>query len=518
MQSNKKIQFDPNFYRAAYEDMADLSDFEVEKHYMYYGIKEGRLCNQSLFELAWKNLEVEPNFNFHEYLFLNPDIPACTELQSRVHFYHFGFNEKREYKLGKIYLQDEHVELFSQILGVEKRIFFPRIDLEFFINFSSLNSREEIFRFSPNENRFIIDLFDRYFNEIPSPYELKKITSIVAYKRKNAVSLTDSILIAFIYSKILSIHGELINSINKDYFQPMGAKKSISKTAFLNLFSESNSILSKVRDSLEELGFFVRGFFNQIHLKFIDKPQVTLICSVFNGGDFILPFLRNMTGLKDFYKAELIFVDANSADGEFEFIQKFQKHYRNIRYFRLEDRVTIYDAWNYGISKASTGYISSTNLDDRRHKNYLRIFLRAIKANPEVSIFYGNMYYSFKPNFHNWRAKKLNIKTELPLISTHNLLEFNSPNCAPIWRKDIHSQIGFFNPAYSVAGDLDFWLRCAKNQLLFGLITQPLIMYFLNPIGLSTRIDTLAIDELHKVRKSHLDLLANDEKVVSKLV
>ena len=81
----------------------------------------------------------------------------------------------------------------------------------------------------------------------------------------------------------------------------------------------------------------------------------------------------------------------------------------------------------------------------------------------------------------------------------------------PLWRKNLHDSLGFFDENYKTASDGDFWLRCAIAGAKIEMINHPVGLYFLNPEGRSTDEATLKemVEEVNLMRQKHLKNLEN---------
>ena len=239
-----------------------------------------------------------------------------------------------------------------------------------------------------------------------------------------------------------------------------------------------------------------------------DLPfSVTIVTSLYEGEKYIKSFLENMIAQTIFDQCQLFIVDANSPQKEYEITQNYLELYPNIRYLRLDKRIGIYEAWNLAIKESDSEFITNANVDDLHRHDALELKVKALRENPEVDVAYSDVYYSFLPNLPFEIAEKCNLKTNLPTANKFNLLNFNSPHNSPIWRRLLHQKIGYFDPTYKSAGDYEFWLRAAFSGSFFLKITEPSVLYYYNPKGMSTKNTTPSIDEAMKIRTIYQNLL-----------
>jgi glycosyltransferase involved in cell wall biosynthesis len=223
---------------------------------------------------------------------------------------------------------------------------------------------------------------------------------------------------------------------------------------------------------------------------------VSILTSLYKGGDYIRSFLENITSQSIFRDhCELIIVDACSPDNEGEVIAEFQRKFPNIVYRRCDTRVGIYEAWNIAVKLAKGRYCTNANLDDCRRQDSLEIQAAILDSLPFADVAYQDVLYSFEGKIPFEVIDSHDLRTALPVISSYNLMEFNSPHNAPMWRKSVHDEVGYFNETLKSAGDYDFWMRCLIEGKTFYKSNAAHVGYYVNPEGLSTRPDTRGVEE-----------------------
>lgn len=226
---------------------------------------------------------------------------------------------------------------------------------------------------------------------------------------------------------------------------------------------------------------------------------VSAIASLYKGRRFLRRFLDNITTQTIFDRSELIIIDADSPQGEEEIIAEYQKDYPNIIYKRMNYRIGIYDAWNVAAQMARGRYLTNTNVDDLRRGDSFELQVRALDQDVSADVVYQDFFYSCDASLSFDQIARLGFKSELPIITKQNLMAFNSPHCAPMWRKSLHDDVGLFDTSFKSAGDWEFWLRCLWKEKGFCKINTPHVAYFVNPEGISTNQNTRGIDEARRV-------------------
>lgn len=231
-------------------------------------------------------------------------------------------------------------------------------------------------------------------------------------------------------------------------------------------------------------------------------------CSFFKGEKFIQSYLENILEQNLFHEIEFILLDCASPENEKEYILPLTDKFENIKYFKLNKDPGLYACWNKAVKLCSSQIIGNWNIDDRKSINSFEILLKAFERDPELDIAYGLTYVSHIAN-ENYRDN--NYKQIYPCLphSFENLIRNNSPHCMPLWKKNIHDRIGYFDESYKTSADGDFWLRCAVAGCRIEMINHPVGLYYENPSGRSTNPDTLSemINEVQHMRMKYLKYL-----------
>jgi hypothetical protein len=254
---------------------------------------------------------------------------------------------------------------------------------------------------------------------------------------------------------------------------------------------------------------------NRFHIKGKPRVLVSGLASLYRGGEFIEQFMDNITHQDGFDEyCELVIIDADSPENEFETIKRYTGRHKNINYIRCNYRVGIYDAWNMAAKAARGEYLTNTNMDDLRRHDSFALQAATLDNLPFVDVVYQDLYYTFDPRLPFADIAAFGHQTTLPVVTPHNMIQFNSPHNAPMWRKRLHEELGFFDTHYKSAGDYEFWMRCLAAGKKFFKINDPHVVYYQNPKGLSTRPDTRGVVEAMNVHRTYCRKLIPSEALV----
>jgi GT2 family glycosyltransferase len=513
---------DINFYRNSYNDLKSLSDKEIVTHWKKFGDKENRYPNFEVFNQAWRNADLDLEFNVAEYLFLNPDLPFELEFEAKIHFLNVGRNEFREKKIEKSTMNNA----ISTYLATTQSQTVSAEDINNILSKLSETKSRNLTQYvqkwdsrGPAARSLAVNFYQSFFNRIPTTLELELTLILSKRLEKKLTTSIDPILLGVIHMQLLREYREeqkRVSPIQINSLHLMGESKPRDLNKFKSMFARTPHFFYKLGNWLEEFVTNFKIIFNSVSMRLIPgKEKVSLIASIYDGDRYIHNFLRNITSLSLFRNCELIFIDADSPGSEEKTIRKYQALFSNITYLKSDNRIGIYEAWNMGIKLSTAENISNVNLDDLRLKDYLKVMLKVLNKNKELDVVYGNFYYALQPNFPIWLTRRFGLKSHLPILSTHNLLEFNSPHCAPMWRRNLHDEIGYFDTEYLSAGDWEFWLRCADNGKKFGQVKSSHAVYYINPEGLSTSLDSYDHVEQRLIRLKYKHLLISENTVIS---
>ena len=223
-----------------------------------------------------------------------------------------------------------------------------------------------------------------------------------------------------------------------------------------------------------------------------DIPKISIITSVYDGDEYIRPFLEDITRQTVFKdKCELIMINANSPGNEEEIILEYQNKFPdNIVYKKLDEDPGIYSTWNIGIEMATGEYLTNANLDDRKAINSIERHAAELSINEEIDLVYADMLITDQPNEVYEKNSCNGRRYNFPPFSLENLKMVNMPHASPMWRKEIHEKYGKFDDKYKSAGDWEMWLRAASQGSLFKKIENEILgLYYFNPTGISTNPD-----------------------------
>ncbi len=213
--------------------------------------------------------------------------------------------------------------------------------------------------------------------------------------------------------------------------------------------------------------------------------KVSALVSLYNAERFIEGCLQDLVEQSIFTQTEVIIIDACSPQNERAIVEKFAQQYENIIYHRTQERETLYASWNRAIGMARGEYITNANADDRHAPKAFEILAAELDAHPHVALVYANSRVTEEENstFSNAPLLGRMVWTSYDHI---RLLHACYAGPHPMWRRSVHEELGYFNEAYTIAGDYDMWLRMSERYP-FRHVPKMLGLYLSHEHNLSKR-------------------------------
>lgn len=331
---------------------------------------------------------------------------------------------------------------------------------------------------------------------------LPHLQLVVARKaRRHGMPLAPTVHVAGVYEG-LSFRYVTSEQQTKD---PSNAKPSLTPESFFDrITAQSSQLLSTLA---------------AIRSQTVDGSEATesgqgrigILISCFRPEQHIEGFLKNLLLLNNPERLVPIVINAGMTDpcrrqiletleaGSFHDVVFVDKH-----------SCGIYDAWNTGVTAARerVSYFTNFNVDDRRHPLCLEVQADLLETFKHRKVSITDYLFFFHAYDDIRRLYELNENngTHLPVINKRTIVYRNLPHSSPMWHASLHEEgdCGMFDEDYRSAGDADFWYRVSRaHDDPFEIVSLPLSLYFHNPDGLSTRPNTVGVNEHHTCSRIH---------------
>jgi len=156
----------------------------------------------------------------------------------------------------------------------------------------------------------------------------------------------------------------------------------------------------------------------------------------------------------------------------------------------------LYAAWNMVIRRLPDEecFITNANTDDRKDPDGIRLLALALGLGNDLV--YGD--YIKVDSLH-----AEGVRIERPHYSLADMMLHCFVGPMPMWRKSLHDKFGLFDEDYVVAGDWEFWVRCAVRGALVAHVPSVVGSYTCRSDSLEHRNKEIALEERKQIRMKY---------------
>jgi GT2 family glycosyltransferase len=207
----------------------------------------------------------------------------------------------------------------------------------------------------------------------------------------------------------------------------------------------------------------------------MNKINISIITSLYRCAPFLKSFLFHYSQISNLEECELILVHNDPTEEEMEILKNGLQSTMQVVHIAVE-REGLYASWNRAIRAAKGKYLAVWNVDDIRTPDSLygqKMALDNSRAVMCYGDFYGtNQYGAFKETLYAYPDYATGIREA---YKRHII------GCFPMWRRDIHEHIGYFDEQFKLVSDYEFQLRVIRR---YPLVKTPVLLgYYLEHAG-----------------------------------
>ena len=236
-----------------------------------------------------------------------------------------------------------------------------------------------------------------------------------------------------------------------------------------------------------------------------DSVKISVLVSTYASEEFMAECLDDLVGQSAADRLEIVVVDANSPQNEGGIVARYAERFPRINYIRTPERIGIYAAWNVAIRAARGEYLLSFSTNDRLAPDACEVLSRYLDEHPEVDLVYGDTHLTDLPHqrFDSFSPSQgpEGPAWSWPAFSYFDLIASCTVGPHPMWRKQAHAEVGYFDESYKSVGDQDFWLRLGRTHTIRH-IAHFTGLYWCDAKALSA--STVALQELEPIRKAYM--------------
>ncbi len=226
--------------------------------------------------------------------------------------------------------------------------------------------------------------------------------------------------------------------------------------------------------------------------------NVSAIVSVYKAGDMLLPKLRNLAAqtLTGCNRLEVVIIICSSpGHPDYDVLNAWIDDHSpdHWKVWSSAYRIPIYEAWNWGIEKASSDLIVNSNVDDLCRPNAYELMAQTMLRDGGYDVVYGcwQCVTNFPANSVD-KTPWLQQGDFYPMGTSpygylpadgKRLADYCHWSCGVMWRKTLHEKIGLFDPSFSICGDYDMWCRMMLAGARAYALPYTLGYWYFDPSG-----------------------------------
>jgi len=189
-----------------------------------------------------------------------------------------------------------------------------------------------------------------------------------------------------------------------------------------------------------------------------ENKKISVLTSLYNCESFLQDYFNALAKIEGKEQIEVLLLHNAPKEKEFAIISKNLHLFNFVQHIIIPERETLYRTWNRGIQLSEGEYITVWNVDDVRFPDSILQQAEALDKNPEVAIAYGDIWVSMQYGVCG------TVKTNSPAYDLSSYKKFLSEyhiSCFQMWRRSIHSTIGYYDEQFKCIADFDFQIRAA---------------------------------------------------------
>jgi hypothetical protein len=183
-----------------------------------------------------------------------------------------------------------------------------------------------------------------------------------------------------------------------------------------------------------------------------EKPLVTVITAVFNGGGTIRHCIESVLG-QDYPNVEHIVIDGGSTDGTIDILREYGNR---IALWKSEPDRGIYDAWNKALSEAHGEWLCFLGADDEFLPGAVSAYMALAAKNPQAEYLSSRLKVVHPSGYIRILGSPWTWRKFSKSMCTHHV--------GTMHRRSLFDRLGTYDTSYRIVADYELLLR-AKDKL-----------------------------------------------------
>jgi len=190
------------------------------------------------------------------------------------------------------------------------------------------------------------------------------------------------------------------------------------------------------------------------------NKKISVLTSLYNCERFLQGYFKALDKIEGKEQIEVLLLHNAPQAKELAIIAENLPAFDFVRHIVIPERESLYRTWNRGIQLSEGEYITVWNVDDVRFPYSIIRQAEALDNNPGSAIAYGDIWVS-----RDYGVCGM-VKTNSPVYIERTHKRFLSEyhiSCFQMWRKSIHSVVGYYDEQFLCIADFDFQIRAALH-------------------------------------------------------
>lgn len=243
-------------------------------------------------------------------------------------------------------------------------------------------------------------------------------------------------------------------------------------------------------------------------------PRVSVVLPVYNGERFVKRAIDSVLA-QTVLPYELIVIDDGSRDGTSQILASYGDRIKA----HAVPNGGVARAMSLGLSLATGDWVAFIDHDDWWFRRKLERHAELAARYPDAGFFCSNFatrpvglgrrlvaHFSRIEIGHRIGKTGPYLADAIPAMLHENIV---GTSTAAMIRMDVAKRVGFFNPAYRISGDYDYWLRCAGET---PFIVCPEMLFYKKTHDSNISADEIRTFEEH--RQALRDFLQKNEPLL----
>ena len=204
-----------------------------------------------------------------------------------------------------------------------------------------------------------------------------------------------------------------------------------------------------------------------------NAPKISVLTSLYHCEQFLREYFHALATIEGKDQIEILLLHNAPQETELAVIAEYLPTLDYVRHIIIPERETLYRTWNRGIQLSEGEYITVWNVDDVRFPESIIRQAEALDRHPDAAIAYGDIWLSDQYGVRG--TKKTNTPIYNPVTRKEFLSKY-SMSCFQMWRRSIHSIVGYYDEQFKCVADFDFQIKTALH-FPFVKTKEPLGIY-----------------------------------------